>query len=113
MRWLSAPAAARALAAAAVLAAAAGSGVLAHEGRSSTGYDVVVGFLHEPAYEGYLNAVFLEITGKRTSSKTPTSRNSERAERTRATARNAKAIPSTTRKPWMRSPKTTRRRPRR
>ena len=61
MRWLSAPAAARALAAAAVLAAAAGSGVLAHEGRSSTGYSVVVGFLHEPAYEGYLNAVFLEV----------------------------------------------------
>ena len=62
MRWLSAPAAVRALAAAAVLAAAAASGVLAHEGRSSTGYSVVVGFLHEPAYEGYLNAVFLEVT---------------------------------------------------
>ena len=61
MRWLSAPAAARALAAAAVLAAAAASGVLAHEGRSSAGYSVVVGFLHEPAYEGYLNAVFLEV----------------------------------------------------
>ncbi len=61
MRWLSAPAAVRALAAAAVLAAAAASGVLAHEGRSSAGYSVVVGFLHEPAYEGYLNAVFLEV----------------------------------------------------
>ncbi len=61
MRWISARAAALALVAA-VLAAAAGSSVLAHEGRSSTGYDVVVGFLDEPAYEGYLNAVFLEVT---------------------------------------------------
>ena len=61
MRWISARAAALVLVAA-VLAAAAGSSVLAHEGRSSTGYDVVVGFLDEPAYEGYLNAVFLEVT---------------------------------------------------
>ena len=61
MRSISARAAALMLVAV-VLAAAAGSSVLAHEGRSSTGYDVVVGFLHEPAYEGYLNAVFLEVT---------------------------------------------------
>ena len=61
MRSISARAAALMLVAV-VLAAVAGSSVLAHEGRSSTGYDVVVGFLHEPAYEGYLNAVFLEVT---------------------------------------------------
>lgn len=62
MRWMSARAAARALAAAMVLSAAAASGALAHEGRESAGYDVVVGFLNEPAYEGYLNAVFLEVS---------------------------------------------------
>ena len=62
MRWISARASARALAAALVLSAAAASGALAHEGRESAGYDVVVGFLNEPAYEGYLNAVFLEVT---------------------------------------------------
>lgn len=62
MRWLSARASARALVAAIVLSAAAASGVLAHEGRESAGYDLVVGFLNEPAYEGYLNAVFLEVT---------------------------------------------------
>ena len=61
MRWISARAAALGLMAT-VLAAAAASSVLAHEGRESTGYDVVVGFLDEPAYEGYLNAVFLEVT---------------------------------------------------
>ena len=61
MRSISARAAALMLVAV-VLAAAAGSSVLAHEGRSSAGYSVVVGFLHEPAYEGYLNAVFLEVT---------------------------------------------------
>jgi len=62
MRWIAACAAARALVAAMVLSAAAASGVLAHEGRESAGYDLVVGFLNEPAYEGYLNAVFLEVT---------------------------------------------------
>ena len=62
MRWTSARATARALVVAIVLAATAASGVLAHEGRESAGYDVVVGFLNEPAYEGYLNAVFLEVT---------------------------------------------------
>ncbi|MDE2990665.1 MAG: hypothetical protein OXU21_06345 [Chloroflexota bacterium] len=62
MRWISARAAARALVAAMVLTAAVASGVLAHEGRESAGYDLVVGFLNEPAYEGYLNAVFLEVT---------------------------------------------------
>ena len=62
MRWISARAAARALVVAIILSAAAASGVLAHEGRESAGYDVVVGFLIEPAYEGYLNAVFLEVT---------------------------------------------------
>ena len=66
MRSISARAAALMLVAV-VLAAAAGSGVLAHEGRSSAGYSVVVGFLHEPAYEGYLNAVFLEISPARAS----------------------------------------------
>ncbi|MCY4113520.1 MAG: hypothetical protein OXG33_06230 [Chloroflexi bacterium] len=62
MRWISARATARALVAAAVLTAATASGTLAHEGRESAGFDVVVGFLNEPAYEGYLNAVFLEVT---------------------------------------------------
>ncbi len=62
MPWKSARAAARALAVAVALAATAASGALAHEGRESTGFDVVVGFLNEPAYEGYLNAVFLEVT---------------------------------------------------
>ena len=62
MQWISARAAVRALVTAIVLSATAASGVLAHEGRESAGYDVVVGFLNEPAYEGYLNAVFLEVT---------------------------------------------------
>ncbi len=63
MRWISARAAACALAAAALTATAA-AGALAHEGREAAGVDVVVGFLNEPAYEGYLNAVFLEVTRK-------------------------------------------------
>jgi hypothetical protein len=62
MRLISARAVACALVVAAALTATASAGVLAHEGRESTGYDVVVGFLNEPAYEGYLNAVFLEVT---------------------------------------------------
>ena len=64
MQWISARAAVRALVTAMVLSATAASGVLAHEGRESAGYDVVVGFLNEPAYEGYLNAVFFEVTRK-------------------------------------------------
>ena len=68
MRWIPARAAARSLAVAVTLTAAAAAGALAHEGRESAGFDVVVGFLHEPAYEGYLNAVFLEVT--RTGSQT-------------------------------------------
>ena len=64
MRWISARAAARALVVAAVLTATAAGGALAHEGRESAGFDVVVGFLNEPAYEGFLNAVFLEVTRK-------------------------------------------------
>ena len=63
MRWISARAVACALVAAALTATAA-AGALAHEGRESAGFDVVVGFLNEPAYEGYLNAVFLEVTRK-------------------------------------------------
>lgn len=62
MRWISARAAARALVVAVVLTATAATSALAHEGRESAGFDVVVGFLNEPAYEGYLNAVFLEVT---------------------------------------------------
>ena len=62
MRWISARAAVRALVAAVVLATASVSGVLAHEGRESAGYHLVVGFLHEPAYEGYLNAAYLEVS---------------------------------------------------
>ena len=64
MRWISARAAARSLAVAVTLTITAAAGALAHEGRESAGYDVVVGFLNEPAYEGYLNAVFLEVTRK-------------------------------------------------
>ena len=66
MQWTSTRAGVRALVTAMVLAATAASGVLAHEGRESAGYDVVVGFLNEPAYEGYLNAAFLEVTRKGT-----------------------------------------------
>lgn len=64
MRRISARAVACALVAAAALTGTAAAGALAHEGRESAGYDVVVGFLNEPAYEGYLNAVFLEVTRK-------------------------------------------------
>ena len=34
----------------------------AHEGRNVGDYNLVVGFLHEPAYEGQLNAVSLVVT---------------------------------------------------
>ena len=64
MRWISARAAAWSLVVAVTLTITAAAGALAHEGRESAGYDVVVGFLNEPAYEGYLNAVFLEVTRK-------------------------------------------------
>ena len=36
--------------------------ILAHEGRNVGDYNLVVGFLHEPAYEGQLNAVSLVVT---------------------------------------------------
>ncbi len=36
--------------------------VLAHEGRNVGDYNLVVGFLHEPAYEGQLNGVSLLVT---------------------------------------------------
>ena len=35
---------------------------LAHEDREEGGYKLVVGFLHEPAYEGERNAVSLRVT---------------------------------------------------
>ncbi len=46
----------------AALAAMASSVVLAHEDREEGGYKLVVGFLHEPAYEGEKNAVSLRVT---------------------------------------------------
>lgn len=36
--------------------------ISAHEGRNVGDYNLVVGFLHEPAYEGQLNAVSLVVT---------------------------------------------------
>ena len=36
----------------------------AHEGRNVGEYNLVVGFLHEPTYEGHLNAVSLVVTGE-------------------------------------------------
>ena len=36
--------------------------VMAHEDREEGGYKLVVGFLHEPAYEGERNAVSLRVT---------------------------------------------------
>ena len=36
--------------------------IWAHEGRDIGAYNLVVGFLNEPAYEGHLNAVSLIVT---------------------------------------------------
>lgn len=47
---------------AAALAALTATVVLAHEDREKGGYKLVVGFLHEPAYEGEKNAVSLRVT---------------------------------------------------
>ena len=47
---------------AAALAATASSAAFAHEDRETGGYKLVVGFLHEPAYEGERNAVSLRVT---------------------------------------------------
>ena len=47
---------------AAALAVLTATIVLAHEDRESGGYKLVVGFLHEPAYEGEKNAVSLRVT---------------------------------------------------
>ncbi len=55
-----------ALIAAGALVAVGASGAMAHEGRHVEGFDLTVGFLNEPAYEGYLNAVFLEVTAEDT-----------------------------------------------
>jgi hypothetical protein len=38
------------------------SAVLAHEDREKGGYQFVVGFMNEPAYEGFENAVSLRVT---------------------------------------------------
>lgn len=45
-----------------VLATTLTASILAHEGRIVGEYNLVVGFLHEPAYEGQLNAVSLVVT---------------------------------------------------
>ena len=47
---------------AAALAALTATVVLAHEDREAGGYKLVVGFLHEPAYEGDKNAVSIRVT---------------------------------------------------
>ena len=51
--------------AAVALAALAGNvpGVRAHEGRVVGDYELVVGFLHEPAFEGQINGVYVHISG--------------------------------------------------
>ena len=49
------------MAALCLLTLAAGA-ALAHEGREVEGYNLVVGFLNEPAYEGMLNGVSLNVT---------------------------------------------------
>ena len=46
----------------AALAATASTAAFAHEDRETGGYKLVVGFLHEPAYEGERNAVSLRVT---------------------------------------------------
>ena len=45
-----------------ILSTTSDKSVLAHEGRNVGDYNLVVGFLHEPAYEGQLNAVSLVVT---------------------------------------------------
>ncbi len=45
-----------------ILTATLANPISAHEGRDVGGYNFVVGFLHEPAYEGQLNAVSLIVT---------------------------------------------------
>lgn len=45
-----------------ILAATLASPASAHEGRDIGDYNLVVGFLREPAYEGHLNAVSLVVT---------------------------------------------------
>ena len=49
------------LAALSLLALSLGT-ALAHEPRDIEDYNLVVGFLHEPAFEGTLNAVYLSVT---------------------------------------------------
>lgn len=63
MRWMGMRLV-RALIVAAALGTVGASGALAHEGRHVEGFDFTVGFLNEPAYEGLLNSVFLEITAE-------------------------------------------------
>ena len=46
----------------AILAATLATPASAHEGRNVGDYNLVVGFLHEPAYDGQLNAVSLVVT---------------------------------------------------
>ena len=43
----------------AIITATLGTPVSAHEGRDVGDFNLVVGFLREPAYEGHLNAVSL------------------------------------------------------
>ena len=47
---------------AAALTATASTAAFAHEDMEEGGYKLVVGFLHEPAYEGERNAVSLRVT---------------------------------------------------
>ena len=46
----------------AALTATVSTAAFAHEDRETGGYKLVVGFLHEPAYEGERNAVSLRVT---------------------------------------------------
>ena len=46
----------------AIITATLGTPVSAHEGRDVGDFNLVVGFLREPAYEGHLNAVSLVVT---------------------------------------------------
>ncbi len=48
----------------AVMTVAVSEPLSAHEGRNVGEYNLVVGFLHEPTYEGHLNAVSLVVTGE-------------------------------------------------
>ncbi len=51
-----------------ILATTLTGSILAHEGRKVGDYNLVVGFLHEPAYEGQLNAVSLVVSKPSTES---------------------------------------------